>query len=140
MALPRVSLREAATSAPADWLGVIARLLAVGEDAGVEPCVFGALLWQHATGLEYLTGRSDLDLLWHMSGEAAAERLVQALTRLADAGSVRIDGEVVLPDGTGLHWRELAQAGSPAAMVLVKRMDGVRALPRAGLFRRLAAA
>ena len=136
-ALPPVLLQDAAPTAPAGWQRVIAVLLALGEGVGIKPCVFGALLWQHSTGLPYLTAGSDLDLLWRISDEAAAESLVQALTRLEAAGPIRLDGELVLPDGAGVNWREFAQTDLAAVAVLVKTMDGVEARPRAALFRTL---
>ena len=138
--LPPVSLRDAAADAPDGWQPVIASLVAAGEGACVEPCVFGALLWQHVTMLPYLTDRSDLDLLWHVPGEAAAERLVRTLTRLDAAGPIRLDGELVLPDGAGVNWREFALAEGTVATVLAKTMDGVEVRAKAGLFRELAPA
>ena len=134
-ALPPVKLRDAAVDAPNGWQPVIASLVAAGEGAGMEPCVFGALLWQHVTGLPYLTARSDLDLLWPVSDQAAAERLVRTLTRLDAAGPIRLDGELVLPDGAGVNWREFIQAEGTAVTVLAKTMDGVEVRPRAALFR-----
>ncbi len=119
---------------------MIAALVAFGERAALTPCVFGALLWQHLTGLPYLTARSDLDLLWNVSDEAAAAPLLRALLRLDAAGPIRLDGELVLPDGAGVNWRELAQAGGQAATVLAKTMGGVEERSRAGLFRSLAPA
>ena len=137
MALPPVLLREAAPAAPAAWQKVIAALVEFGGGAGLAPCVFGALLWEQATGLPYLTAQSDLDLLWRVSDEAAAERLIQTLTQLDAAGPIRLDGELVLPDGAGVNWREFAQTEGAAATVLAKTMDGVEARPKVGLFRTL---
>ena len=136
-ALPPVRLRDAMADAPDSWQPIITSLVAAGEAAGLEPCVFGALLWQHVTRLPYLTARSDLDLLWPVLDEAAAERLVRTLTRLDTAGPVRLDGELVLPDGAGVNWREFAQAEGAAATVLAKTMDGVTMRPKAELFREL---
>ncbi len=135
--LPSVRLRDAAADAPDGWQPVIASLVAAGEGAGMEPCVFGALLWQHVTGLPYLTVRSDLDLYWPVPDEAAAERLVGTLARLDAAGPIRLDGELALPDGAGVNWREFAQTKGTAATVLAKTMDGVEVRPKAGLFREL---
>jgi phosphoribosyl-dephospho-CoA transferase len=122
-ARPAVLLGEAASSAPASWLPVIAGLLGLGE-----PRVFGALLWQHLTGLTYLTERSDLDLLWMIGDHPAADALVQGLRRLD--GAVRLDGELELPDGVAVNWREYAQGGD----ILAKSMAGVQARSVAGLF------
>jgi phosphoribosyl-dephospho-CoA transferase len=58
------SLRAAANVANSGWRSTIASLLDLGERIGVEPSAFGSLMWQHETGLTYLSPRSDLDLLW----------------------------------------------------------------------------
>ena len=139
-AVPPVKLRDAAPMADTAWQTVIAALVALGEAADTGPFVFGALLWEHVTGLPYLTSRSDLDLLWPVADELSAVSLVQDLLRLDARGPVRIDGELVLPDGAGVNWRELALANGHTADVLAKAMDGTELRPRAGLFRTLAQA
>jgi phosphoribosyl-dephospho-CoA transferase len=137
VALPAVLLRDAATSAPSAWHPIVAALLELGEATGISPRVFGALLWQHATGLPYLTARSDLDLLWSVSDERTAATLVEGLLRLDVDGPVRVDGELELPDGAAVNWRELAQRGADQGdEVLVKTMDGVAVRTRATLFRK----
>ena len=60
------------------------------------------------------------------------------LRRLDAEGTVRIDGELVLPDGAGVNWRELAQSRADRSdELLVKTMDGVEVRTRAALFRTL---
>ena len=130
--LPPILLRDAAQTAPSAWQSVVAALLDLGEAVGITPRVFGALLWQHATGLSYLTARSDLDLLWSISDERTAASLVKGLFRLDAEGPVRLDGELELPDGAAVNWRELAQNGN---QLLVKPMNGVEVRTRALLFR-----
>ena len=130
--LPPVLLRDAAQAAPAAWQPVIAALIDLGETVGVTPRVFGALLWEHATGLPYLTAQSDLDLLWSISDERSETLLVEGLLRLDAEGPVRLDGELELPDGAAANWRELANQGDE---VLVKTMDRVEVRTKAGLFR-----
>jgi phosphoribosyl-dephospho-CoA transferase len=126
--LPPVLLRDAARTAPAGWQPVIAALLDLGEAVGMTPRVFGALLWEHVTG--------DLDLLWPISDERRAVLLVERLLRLDADGPVRLDGELVLPDGAGVNWRELAQCiADPGHEVLVKTMEGVEARTGVALFR-----
>jgi phosphoribosyl-dephospho-CoA transferase len=133
---PPVLLRDAVRTAPAGWQTVIADLLDLGEAVGMTPRVFGALLWEHVTGLPYLTALSDLDLLWSISDERRAVLLVERLLRLDADGPVRLDGELVLPDGAGVNWRELAQSVAyPGHEVLVKTMDGVEARTWVALFR-----
>jgi phosphoribosyl-dephospho-CoA transferase len=136
VALPPVPLRDAAPAATVTWQPVLAALLDLGEAVEVAPHVFGALLWQHTTGLPYLTDRSDLDLLWSISNERSASLLVEGLRQLDANSPVRLDGELELADGAAVNWRELAQAAAnPTAEVLVKTMDGVEVRTRAGLFR-----
>ena len=40
-------------------------------------------------------------------------------------GPVRRDGELELPDGGGVNWREMAMAARGGSEVLVKTMRGV---------------
>jgi phosphoribosyl-dephospho-CoA transferase len=111
-------------------------LLDLGEAVEVTPRVFGALLWQHTTGLPYLTDRSDLDLLWSISDERSADLLVEGLRQLDASSPVRLDGELELADGAAVNWRELAQTvAATTAEVLVKTMDGVEVRTRPELFR-----
>jgi phosphoribosyl-dephospho-CoA transferase len=111
-------------------------LLDLGEALEITPRVFGALLWQHTTGLPYLTDRSDIDLLWSISNERRAALLIEGLLQLDASSPVHLDGELVLADGAGVNWRELAQAvANPIAEVLVKTMDGVEVRTRTELFR-----
>jgi phosphoribosyl-dephospho-CoA transferase len=98
------------------------------------PRVFGALLWEHATGLPYLTAKSDLDLLWSISDERTAMLLVERLVKLETEGPVRLDGELEMPDGAGVNWRELAHNSDQRGQVLVKAMDGVEVRTKAALF------
>jgi len=136
VALPPVPLRDAVQAAPVKWQPVLAALLDIGEAVEITPRVFGALLWQHTTGLPYLTARSDLDLLWSISDERSAALLVEGLLQLDASSPVRLDGELELADGAGVNWRELAQTvANTSAEVLVKTMDGVEVRTWAGLFR-----
>ena len=137
-ALPPVLLRDAARTTPTEWRPVVAALLDFGDAIKVAPRVFGALLWEHTTGLPYLTKQSDLDLLWPISDERTALSLVDRLRRLDAEGTVRLDGELELPDGAGVNWRELAQSRADRSdELLVKTMDGVEVRTRAALFRTL---
>jgi phosphoribosyl-dephospho-CoA transferase len=136
--LPPVLLSDAARTAPTEWQPVIGALLDLGDAIEIAPRVFGALLWQHATGLPYLSPRSDLDLIWSISDERTALSLVGRLLRLDAESPVRLDGELELPDGAGVNWRELAQnCADSGDELLVKTMDGVEIRTRAALFRTL---
>jgi phosphoribosyl-dephospho-CoA transferase len=104
----------------------VARLLGLGE-----PRVFGALLWQHLTGMSYLTSTSDLDLLWPVAARSLADQLLRDLAEIDAGGTPRLDVEIELPDGAAVKWRELSRA---QGSVLVKTLDCVEMRPVAGLF------
>ena len=136
VALPPVLLRNAVSAVPPAWRAIVAALLDLGEPGGIAPRVFGALLWQHTTGLPYLTAQSDLDLLWSVSDERTAASIAEGLLQLDEDGPVRLDGELELPDGAAVNWRELARSDAcPGDELLVKTMDGVEIRTRAALFR-----
>lgn len=124
--LPPILLDDAAAGAPAAWQPTIAGALALGAALGVPPRVFGGLLWQHLTGMAYLSPQSDIDLLWRVDDQRSATALVAGLSRLDAESPMRLDGELELPDGSGVSWRELARATDIGdGEVLVKSMDGV---------------
>src|SRR5215469_12221920 len=91
-----VPLRCALPAAPSAWRISLSTILALGEQAAVEPAVFGSLLWQHLTGLDYLTSTSDLDLLWPVSAGFCLRPLLEGLAA-AEGPAPRLDGEIVLP-------------------------------------------
>ena len=104
------------------WTTLADRLAALG----VGPQVYGSHGWQARTGLAYLREGSDLDL-WLPVRNAAQADAVAALLDDADWLGPRLDGEIGLPDGVAVAWREWQQwrAGRVDA-VLVKHRTGVR--------------
>ncbi len=123
---PPVLLCDAASFAPRPWRATIQDTLALGETLGRLPHVFGALLWQAVTGLPYITQHSDLDLLWEVTDLHDATLLVEELRRLEVASPVRLDGELLLENGAGVHWQEVARSlQEPDRGMLVKSMRGV---------------
>jgi phosphoribosyl-dephospho-CoA transferase len=121
-------LRAAARVADPGWRSTIVSLLALGARIGVEPAAFGGLLWQHLTGLAYLSPHSDLDLLWPVPAAFDVLSLVFSIAEVQRDAPLRIDGEVIFPDGSAVNWRELWNAHRTAdrATVLAKSMEGVR--------------
>ncbi len=116
------TLRAARGDVPPAWLPTVDTLLGLVDRTGVEPRVFGSLLWQGLTGLTYLSPTSDLDLLWPVNAPAVAARIVRSLAAIEQENPVRLDGELLLPDGGGVQWREWH--GNPSE-VLVKNLSGV---------------
>ena len=128
-------LRTAARVADPGWQCTIASLLALGARIGVEPSAFGSLLWQHQTGLTYLSPHSDLDVLWAVPPGFDVLSLVFSIAEVQRKAPLRIDGEVVFPDGSAVNWRELwmAHRAADGTMVLAKTVEGVRLLGIASL-------
>jgi phosphoribosyl-dephospho-CoA transferase len=141
--------------ADAGWQATIAALLVLGTRTGVEPSAFGSLLWEHLTGLAYLSPQSDLDVLWQVPADFDVLALVFGIAQVQRDAPIRIDGEVIFPDGSAVNWRELWNAYRAAnraanraayraanrsghwaedrATVLAKTMEGVRLLDIASL-------
>jgi len=129
------SLNATAEVADRSWRSTIDALLAVGVRSGVEPTAVGSLLWQHLTGLAYLSPHSDLDVLWPIPQGLDVLSLVFSIAEVQRKAPLRIDGEVIFPDGSAVNWRELwnvRRAPGPG-MVLAKTMEGVRLLHMASL-------
>ncbi|TXM70474.1 malonate decarboxylase holo-[acyl-carrier-protein] synthase [Methylobacterium sp. WL12] len=127
---PPVTLAAARPAAPPAWHPTVDAVLALAAEYGVVPQVFGGLLWQRLTGLAYLSTTSDLDLLWPVP---VTRRLLDGLATIDANAPMRLDGEVVLPDGAGVNWRELRDT-PPGGSVLAKGLDRVALVP-AGLDR-----
>lgn len=121
-------LRAIGRIADPGWRPTVVSLLALGARSGVEPAVFGSLLWQHLTGLAYLSPHSDLDLLWPVPAAFDLFALVISIAEVQRDAPLRIDGEVIFPDGSAVNWRELWNAhwAADRATVLAKSMEGVR--------------
>ncbi len=135
--LRRVASRRAAGSVAACAATLRARLLPPLRRMGIAPRVYGSWLWEALAGPGYLHPDSDLDLLIAVRDPAALRRLPARLAALeADAG-VRLDGEMVFPDGAGVAWRECLQ---PRPTLLIKRLNGVALEARGRRARVLAAA
>jgi phosphoribosyl-dephospho-CoA transferase len=124
-------LAIAAPHAPGAWQAAIGALVAIGRHDGIVPRPFGALLWQALTGLTYLSATSDLDLLWPCATGLPAG-LLDRIGAVADTAPMSIDGEILLPDGTGVQWRELRDAPEDGSIV-AKSLDRVALVPAAAL-------
>ena len=130
-----LTLRRVREETPLSWRATVDALLELADQTGVEPCVFGSLLWQRFTGLAYLSAGSDLDLLWPTADPETTAQLVRGLAGIEQNSPVRFDGEILLPDGGGVQWREWQ--GS-AVEVLVKTGAGVRLCAKRDLFSEVA--
>ena len=121
------SLSAAGGSAPPSWRPMLERLDELAHRHVVEARVFGSLAWQTLTGLDYVTGHSDLDLLFDIDRNTDLDRLTADIAAIEANAPMRLDGELMRDDGAAVNWRELH---SGANEVLVKRIDGVGLLDR----------
>lgn len=108
-------LAEAVESSPQAWQAVLAELVRRALALGVRPAVYGSLAWQHRAGLGYVRPDSDVDLLFAPRDRWQLDGLLDLLRATGD-GSPRLDGEILLPDGAAVAWRELA--GRPARLLV----------------------
>ncbi|WP_018259990.1 malonate decarboxylase holo-[acyl-carrier-protein] synthase [Methylobacterium sp. WSM2598] len=116
-----VALAATRDVCPESWAATLAQVVALGEAHGLVPRAFGSLLWQSLTGLPYLSETSDLDLLWPVAG-AVPGGLLDGLAEIEAQAPMRLDGDILMPGGGGVNWRELHEA-APGDAVLVKRRD-----------------
>jgi malonate decarboxylase holo-[acyl-carrier-protein] synthase/biotin-independent malonate decarboxylase gamma subunit len=110
------------------WQATIDALITLGARLAVMPASYGSLLWQHQTGLRYLSRQSDIDVLWYAHRECDVPCLIAGIAAIQRTAPMRIDGEVVFANGDAVNWRELHACldGKEPAEVLVKSIDGVR--------------
>lgn len=109
------------------WRRLCADLQALGCTARVH----GSHGWQLLSGLPHLREGSDLDLLLPVASGAQADAVTGLLQGWAWDGP-RLDGELLLPGGAGVAWREWqALCEGRVAAVLAKRLEGVALESRA---------
>ncbi|RKI61432.1 malonate decarboxylase holo-[acyl-carrier-protein] synthase [Corallococcus sp. AB049A] len=107
--LPPPTVQEVRASAPAAWGPALDDVIALGSALDLTVGVFGSLAWQHRSGVPYVRPLSDVDLLFAPARWSDVERLLFGLEAVSRRHSVvRLDGEVLLPDGGAVSWRELA--------------------------------
>lgn len=78
--------------------------------SGLSLLVFGSLTWERIAGQPYRNTDSDLDLLCDVSTPAELETAVMQLRNADRQLSMRLDGELRLPDNACVNWREALQA------------------------------
>ena len=87
--------------------------------------VYGSHGWQLLSGLDHVHPGSDIDLWIAVDDAAHADAVARELQHFAGGQRVRLDGELVFPDGAAVAWREWhAWRGGRTRRLLVKRLDG----------------
>jgi phosphoribosyl-dephospho-CoA transferase len=120
---PPLTLRETLAALPARHAKVAEQVLDGLGPLGAGVAIYGSAFWSHAAGESHMSSTSDLDLLISPAPRSRPEPLLARLQELADRAAVRIDGEVLLRDGSTVKWRELA--GRPV-QVLARTDKGPR--------------
>ena len=82
-------------------------LLDLLQGVKVEIRVFGSAFWSHAQKSTCMTDQSDLDLIIQAHDRNAIEKTFAALVKCGNLYAIRLDGELELPDGNTVAWREL---------------------------------
>jgi phosphoribosyl-dephospho-CoA transferase len=121
------SLRQARAYAPRNWWPTLDRLDGLALRHSVDARVFGSLAWQALTGLDYVTGRSDLDVLFEFRRETDIDRFVADVAAIETDAPMRLDGELMGADGAAVNWREFHSGTSE---LLVKSLARVVLLGR----------
>ncbi|MBR0956536.1 malonate decarboxylase holo-[acyl-carrier-protein] synthase [Bradyrhizobium japonicum] len=120
-------LRQARAYAPRNWWATLDRLDALARCHAVNARVLGSLAWQSLTGLDYVTTRSDLDVLFEFRAETDIDRFVADVVSIETDAPMRLDGELMGADGAAVNWREFH---SGASELLVKSIERVALLGR----------
>jgi phosphoribosyl-dephospho-CoA transferase len=127
---PPLPLEHALPLLPSDISRFGERLLLHANAIGLALCVYGSAFWQHAGGSGYWHQASDLDLLARPTSAAQTDEWLDILRALDCVAPLRLDGEIELPTGEAVAWRELA--GS-SLKVLLKSDFGPRIRTRADI-------
>ena len=136
---PPLRLGDAIMHAPAASQPALAELEAVAIQNELELRVFGSLAWQALSGHNYMTEKSDIDLLWHPLSHMQLQQGIALLTRWELATGLRADGEVLFGGSSAVSWREWATLKSgDDRRVLVKRISSAELVDARELLEMLA--
>jgi phosphoribosyl-dephospho-CoA transferase len=136
---PPLRLADAIAHAPVAWQSALAELDTAAHHMDIELRVFGSLAWQALSGLQYLTPKSDIDLLWHPQSLAQLQHGIALLAHWEQSSGLRADGEVLFGGSSAVSWREWATLKSDEAQrVLVKRASSAELVDARELLEMLA--
>lgn len=104
---PALLLREALAYLPAGIGKTAVRVLQTMDQLNLDVSVYGSAFWSHAGQASCMSPTSDLDLLLSPVSARQARQSLSCLHQLRAEEEVRLDGEIVLPDGSAVAWAEL---------------------------------
>jgi phosphoribosyl-dephospho-CoA transferase len=120
-------VREAAALLPRAARAPARALLDRLQALAIQPRAYGSYGWQVLSGETYVREGSDLDLWVAVDNHTQASAAASVLAGTDTLSGVRLDGELLFPDGAGVAWREYAAwREGRARTVLVKRIDSVQ--------------
>ena len=102
--------------------------------AGCSAHIFGSFAWQFFApeGIKFVTKTSDIDLLLKPHSRCMTERVLKILqTHEEEFAHPKLDGEIILPDGCAVAWRELVNWPDK---ILIKGLHDVSLVPVDTLF------
>ncbi|XAZ21237.1 malonate decarboxylase holo-[acyl-carrier-protein] synthase (plasmid) [Sinorhizobium sp. B11] len=114
-------LGDAVHKTPSSWLPTINHIEKLAGENGYGIRVFGSLAWSALTGLDYLTGNLDLNLLLYANADTNLDRILGHLAQIQFVSPMRLDGEFVRGDGAAANLWEFR---STAPDILVKSLEG----------------
>jgi phosphoribosyl-dephospho-CoA transferase len=130
-----LSLPEVMKACPAEWAASLQLLNSLTLRTQLQPGVYGSFAWQALTRECYVDESSDIDLLWAPASAAEVDTVITVLTEWERCTQRRADGEVLMPNGGAVCWRELAGA---SRHVLVKSQSTVALRSRADVLAQFA--
>ncbi|MGM9489904.1 malonate decarboxylase holo-[acyl-carrier-protein] synthase [Ideonella sp. YS5] len=102
------------------WRSLCAHLKA----AGIAARVYGSYGWQLMSGFDHVRAGSDIDL-WLSVADADQADAAAAHLQSFSSDLLRLDGELLFGDGSGVAWREwLAWRSGSVKGLLVKSLHG----------------
>lgn len=106
---------------------------------GLHTQVYGSHGWQWLSSLTYIHEASDLDLLIRVHNTHQADLAAEALLA-CEEGPLRLDGELMFPNGAAVAWREWAawRAGR-TPQYLIKTLHGAELVSSTAALETLAA-
>lgn len=110
---------------PPEWQAPLAEVAKDLLRAGLKPRAYGSLVTQAFSGEACLRPGSDVDILIDCASREAALAALAILARHGEEAP-RLDGELRMPHGWAVAWRELARTLEAGGQVLAKSDTDLR--------------
>jgi phosphoribosyl-dephospho-CoA transferase len=123
---PPPLLLDAAAWSPNSWRTSLQHLSQAAQQHVEKVRVFGSLAWASFTGLNYIGPGSDLGLLWPLAEPQSLPHIISQLVAIVAAAPMRIDVELVRPDGLAANWREFQTGESEITVVSLSGVARLR--------------